>query len=310
MGLRIRTNVQSLNSQRNLGYSVQKAGKHMERLSSGYRINKSADDAAGLAISDNLNADIRSLYVARRNANDAVSLLQVAEGGLSEINNISTRLRELAVQSASDTIGNRERVFLNREYMQLKDEIDRIVLSTEFNGNRLLIGEGDGVPVELTENAAEQPLEIQVGKDYILPVDDASEPNQVNIIQIDFRQINAFTDGDGSLELGNSQDDGGTRVDSKFEAQRSISAISNAIQKIADYRSIIGSKQNRMVSASNNLSVQIENLSAAKSRIKDADFAAETAEFTQASILKEAGTSVLAQANSLPKTAIPLLQAM
>ena len=224
MGLRIRTNVQSLNSQRNLGYSVQKAGKHMERLSSGYRINKSADDAAGLAISDNLNADIRSLYVARRNANDAVSLLQVAEGGLSEINNISTRLRELAVQSASDTIGNRERVFLNREYMQLKDEIDRIVLSTEFNGNRLLIGEGDGVPVELTENAAEQPLKkFKLVKDYILPVDDANEPNQVNIIQIDFRQINAFTDGDGSLELGNSQDDGGTRVDSKFSSEINLS---------------------------------------------------------------------------------------
>ena len=310
MGLRIRTNVQSLNSQRNLGYSVQKSGKHMERLSSGYRINKSADDAAGLAISDNVNADVRSLVVARRNANDAVSLLQVAEGGLSEINNISARLRELAVQGASDTIGNRERVFLNREYMQLKDEIDRIVLSTDFNGNRLLIGEGEGVADELLEFSAPQPLEIQVGKDYILPVDDKEEPNQVNIIQIDFSKINAFTSGDGSLNLGSAQDDDGTRVDTKEDAQRSISVISEAIQKIADYRSIIGSKQNRMQSASTNLGVQIENLSAAKSRIKDADFAAETAEFTQANILKEAGTSVLAQANALPKTALPLLQAM
>ena len=143
-----------------------------------------------------------------------------------------------------------------------QDEIDRIVLSTDFNGMRLLIGEGEGVADELLEFSAPQPLEIQVGKDYILPVDDKEEPNQVNIIQIDFSKINAFTSGDGSLNLGSAQDDDGTRVDTKEDAQRSISVINEAIQKIADYRSIIGSKQNRMQSASTNLGVQIENLSA------------------------------------------------
>ena len=143
MGLRIRTNVTSLNAQRRLGQSTKAVADSTNKLASGKRINKAADDAAGLAISSNLTADIRSLNVAKRNANDGISLVQTAEGGLEETNNMLTRLRELAVQSASDTIGDTERGFIDKEYIALKDEIDRIASVTEFNGTRLLVGESD-----------------------------------------------------------------------------------------------------------------------------------------------------------------------
>lgn len=307
MGLRIRTNVKSLIAQRNLIGSSKTAGDHMQKLSSGYRINKAADDAAGLAIAENLRADIRSLKVAQRNANDGVSLLQVAEGSLEEINNIVVRLKELSVQSASDTIGNKERDYLNREFMQLKDEIDRIALSTDFNGTRLLVGNGDVDP-SLTVDSNQQPLEIQIGKDYLLPPDSLESPNPVNIIRADFSQMNATTGGEGSLGLGSTQDDEGTRIDSKQQAQTSMAIVDEALSKIASYRANIGALQNRLVSTDRNLGVSIENLSSARSRIKDADFASETAGFTQANILVQAGASVLTQANQLPEIALKLLQ--
>lgn len=306
MGLRIRTNVQSLISQRHLGASNDRVSKHMERLASGHRINKAADDAAGLAISENLRSDIRSMMQAKRNANDGVSLLQVAEGGLEEISNIMIRLKELSVQSASDTIGLHEREYLNREFMQLKDEVDRIAISTEFNGTRLLTGARDLGP-ELMESHNMPPWEVQVGKDYKLPPDSLDSPNPVNIIRIDFSEVNAMTTGDGSLGIGNAQEESGTRIDNKVDAQKSLSVLDDAITKLADFRSEIGSLQSRMESASRNLSVGTENLSAARSRIRDADFAIETSELTQASILSQAGASVLTQANQAPQIALKLL---
>ncbi len=307
MGLRIRTNVQSLNAQRNMGLSNQKVSSHMEKLSSGYRINKAADDAAGLAISEGLNADIRSLAQAKRNANDAVSMLQVAEGSLEEVSNIVTRLKELSVQAASDTVGQRERDFLNREFMQLKDEVDRIVLSTEYNGTRLLIGQGNVDPALLVQQN-QFPLEMQIGKDYITPPDSLESRNPVDIIRVDFSQMNAATEGENSLDIGSAGNEGGTRVDNKMDAQNSMTKLDAALGRISSYRATIGSIQNRLGSTDRNLGVQIENLSAARSRIRDADFAYETAEFTQGNILLQAGASVLTQANKLPQVALNLLQ--
>jgi flagellin len=307
MGLRIRTNVQSLTAQRHMGLSNQKVSSHMEKLSSGYRINKAADDAAGLAISDSLHADIRSLAQARRNANDAVSMLQVAEGSLEEVTGIVTRLKELSVQAASDTVGAREREFLNREFMALKDEVDRIVLSTEFNGTRMLIGNGD-VPPELLESHNQFPLEMQIGKDYITPPDSLEARNPVNIIRLDFSKMNAATEGENSLDLGSAGNEAGTRIDNKIDAQNSMAKVDAALGRIADYRATIGAAQNRLGSTERNLGVAIENLSAARSRIRDADFAYETAEFTQGNILLQAGSSVLSQANKLPQVALNLVQ--
>nr|AIA18694.1 Bacterial flagellin N-terminal helical region [uncultured bacterium] len=179
--------------------STEEVQKSSEKLASGYRINKGADDAAGFAISEVLRADIRSLGQARRNANDGVSLIEVAEGGLHEVNNIMVRLRELSIQAASDTIGVRERQYLNQEFFALKDEIDRIALGTEFNGTRLLTGTSE-IPEEMREHHNPPPLEIQVGKDYYLNVDSLEARNPTDIIRIDMSMLNAFTDGEGLAE--------------------------------------------------------------------------------------------------------------
>jgi flagellin len=306
MGLRIRTNVQSLTAQRHFGLSGKAAAKQTEKLASGYRINHGADDAAGFAIAEVLKADVRSLNQARRNANDAVSLVQTAEGGLDEINNIMVRLRELSVQSASDTIGMRERRYLNEEFMALKDEVDRIAVSTEFNGTRLLAGNAE-LPEELRKDHNWSPMEIQVGKDYFGTADNLDVYNPINIIRMNMDKFNATTQGEGSLGLGNSQNTDGTRIDTKQAAQNSIMQINKAMESIASYRGSLGAVQNRLESTDRNIAIQVESLSAARSRIKDADFAAESAEFTQQSILQQAGASVLAQANQLPQIALKLL---
>ncbi len=303
MGLRIRTNAASLNAQRRLANQTNAVRESASKLASGSRINKAADDAAGLAISENLKADIRSLGQAKRNALDGVSLVQTAEGGLVETSNMLVRLRELAIQSASDTIGNTEREFTDREYVALKDEIDRIAASTEFNGTRLLVGQND-MPDEMA-NSSSFPLEIQVGKDYFEGADALDERNPVNIIKIDFSNLNAFTEGDGSLAIGKAEE--GTRVNTKEAAQMSIAALDKAIVRVNDYRSYLGAIQNRLGSTISNLGIQVENISESKSRISDTDFAYETAKYTQASILQQAGTSVLATANQAPQVALQLL---
>jgi flagellin len=294
-------------AQRHFGLSGERVKKQTEKLASGYRINHGADDAAGFAIAEVLKADVRSLTQARRNANDAVSLVQTAEGGLDEINNILVRLRELGVQAASDTIGGRERRYLNEEYMALKDEVDRIAVSTEFNGTRLLAGNAE-LPEELRKDHNWSPLEIQVGKDYMNVADSLQANNPVNIIRMNMDTFNAMTDGEHSLGLGSSQNSEGTRVDSKVAAQQSIATIAKAMESVASYRGTLGSLQNRLESTDRNLAIQVESLSAARSRIKDADFAEESAELTQSNIMQQAGASVLAQANQLPQIALKLLQ--
>jgi flagellin len=307
MGLRIATNVNSLFAQRQLGLSTQRLNKHTERASSGYRINRAADDAAGLAISEKLRAEVRGLGQAKRNAADGISLVQTAEGGLNEITNIVVRLKELAVQAASDTIGNQERGFLQKEFGALKSEIDRIATSTEYNGTLLLTGRAE-LPDVLSEKSNKPPLEIQVGSKYHPLTDGLDLPNPVNIIRIDLQDINALTEGPGSLGIGTGHAEDGTRVDSKVTAQSTINAMDSALEKINSYRATLGSIQSRLNSTVSSLAIQIENLESSKSRIKDADYAEESAHIVQQSILQKAGVSILSQANQMPELALKLLQ--
>jgi flagellin len=306
MGFRIATNVQSLNAQRNLTMSSDLNNLSLEKLSSGFRINKASDDAAGLAISDKLKADYRGLIMAKRNANDGISLIQTAEGGLNEIGNILTRLRELSIQGASDTIGNTERGFLNKEFSQLKDEINRISKTTEFNGTPLLVGNQDEIDDEIKKRANPFPLEIQVGKNYFETADSKDNINPTNIIRIDFSNVNATVNEDG-LNLGTSEDDESSSVGTKEHSQKSINVIDEAITKVSSYRSTMGAIQSRLNSTITQLSIQAENNAATNSRIRDTDFAEETAKLAQSSILKQSGVSVLAQSNQIPSLALRLL---
>jgi len=276
MGLRINTNTASLNAQRNLMGTKMGLDKSLERLSSGYRINRAGDDAAGLAISENLRAQIRGLKQASRNAQDGVSLVQVAEGSLNEISSILIRLRELAVQAASDTIGPVERQFLNVEYDQLVSEVDRIADGTEFNGTQLLSGTGSI-------------LDFQVGT--------RNDPN------IDRLSFDASKADANSAALGVNL----TSVADKASAQNTLSALDQAIVSVSAMRADFGAIQNRLTSTISNLAVSVENMASANSRIRDVDVAEETAEMTRNNILLQAGTSVLAQANNTAQTALGLL---
>ncbi|MCX6110273.1 MAG: flagellin [Proteobacteria bacterium] len=308
MGLRIRTNIASLTAQRRLGNSTEALQASGNKLASGERINKAADDAAGLAISENLRADVRSLNMAKRNTLDGVSLVQTAEGGLMETTNMLVRLRELAVQAASDTIGTKERGFLDQEYQSLKSEIDRIASSTEFNGTRLLVGTTQ-IADDMHKGENQFPLEVQVGKDYYRETDSLENKATVNIIRLDLNNINGFSTGENSLMLDKTmagEDVAG--IAEKHDAQLSIGRLDEAITTVNSYRAYLGAVQNRMTSTIANLGVQTENLDTARSRIRDTDFAAETAEYTKSKILQQAGTSILAQANQQPQVALGLLQ--
>jgi flagellin len=300
--------VASLNAQRRLGISTEALGNSASKLASGERINKAADDAAGLAISENLRADVRSLNQAKRNTLDAVSLVQTAEGGLNETSSMLIRLRELAIKSASDTVGPRERGYLDQEFQALKSEIDRIAQTTEFNGTRLLIGTR-AVGEDMVKNAPEFPLEIQVGKDYYKTSDALDAAGPVNVIRINLNELNAFASGENSLQLDQSL--AGEQVDGiavKTQAQMAIGRMDEALSQVSSYRAYLGAIQNRLEHASANTAVETENLDTARSRIRDTDFAAETAEYTKSKILQSAGTSVLAQANQQPQIALSLLQ--
>ncbi|MFP5491924.1 MAG: flagellin [Bacteriovoracia bacterium] len=275
MGFRINTNVPSLSAQRSLGQTSKAQESSFSKLSSGQRITKAADDAAGMAISEKLKAEIRSIKQADRNANDGISMVQVAEGGLNETQNILTRLRELAIQSASDTVSDVERGFTNMEYQNLVQEMDRISKVTEFNGIKLLNGEAGK-------------LDFQIG----------SKGDENSQISFEASQVNA-TIGDLGVE--------GLEVGTKDGAQSSLANVDAAIEKVSGQRAFLGALQNRLVSTSNSLQVTQENLSAANSRIRDVDYAEETAKQATNSILQSAGTSVLAQANMNGQQALKLI---
>ncbi|MFZ4403808.1 MAG: flagellin [Pseudobdellovibrionaceae bacterium] len=276
MGLRINTNTASLNAQRVLWGTKIGLDKSMEKLASGFRINRAGDDAAGLAISENLRAQIRGLKQSSRNAQDGISLVQVAEGGMHEISSILIRLRELAVQSASDTIGPTERQFLNVEYDQMVSEIDRIAEGTEFNGTQLLAGVGSI-------------LDFQVGT-----------RNNPEIDRISFDSSKADAN---SAALGVNL----TSVADKASAQNALAAVDTAIMSVSAMRADFGAIQNRLQSTVSNIQVSLENMAAANSRIKDVDIAEETSEMTKNNILLQAGTAVLTQANQQANVALGLL---
>lgn len=276
MGLRIATNTQSISAQRNLGVnnSAQKAS--LEKLASGTRIYRAADDAAGLAIAEKMRGSIRSVRQNIRNANDGIGMIQTAEGAMNEVGNILIRFRELSTQAASDTIGDEERGFIDKEVQQLKSEIQRISESTEFNGKKLLSGEG-------------QVLDIHVGLHNNPALDRYS---------FDTAKTNVTTD-----KLGVS----GLTVADKASAQSNLDTVDNAIRMVAENRAEMGALQNRLQSTINNLQVYDENLSGARSRIYDVDMASETAELTKTNILSTAGTAVLSQANQNSMLALKLI---
>ncbi|MEK2644235.1 flagellin N-terminal helical domain-containing protein [Bdellovibrio sp. BCCA] len=276
MGMRISTNVSAINAQRTLVNSQRQIGKSMEQLSSGSRINKAADDAAGLAISENLKSQIRSLSQAGRNANDGISMVQTAEGGLSEISNILTRMRELGVQASSDTVGDTERGFLDKEVQQLKSEAQRITQTTKFGTTKLLDGSGDK-------------FDFQVG------IGNSEEADRIS-----------FNAGETNAQI-DSLGIAGFDFSSKAGAQEALEMVDKAQTQVNGYRANLGALQNRLQSTVDNLGVQHENISAANSRIRDTDVALASAESTRNQVLLAANTSVLAQANSMPNSALKLI---
>jgi len=275
MGLRIRTNIASQMVQRNLKNTSQLEAADLERLSSGKRITKASDDAAGLAIATRLEATTKGLRQATRNANDGVSLIQTAEGGLSEISNILIRLRELTIQSASDTVGDKERSFLDNEYGELSTEIDRISESTIFNGTNLLKGEADI-------------LHFHVG----------SDGGDSNRIAFDAGDTNATTDNIGLS---------GSSVTDKDSAMDSIGTVDGAIDQISGQRAKLGAIQSRLQSTINNLEVQTINQDNARSVIQDVDVAQTSASLASTAVLKNAGIATLSQANVMPNAALRLI---
>ncbi|MFH2050832.1 MAG: flagellin [bacterium] len=280
MGLRVNTNVASLNAQRHLYNTTNNFQKSMERLSSGMRINRSGDDAAGLAISESLKSDIRALQQASRNAADGISLVQTAEGSLDEVNNILLRLRELAEQAATETLGQEERVYLNGEFQELLDEIDRISTTAEFNGIKLL----DGSVTTLN-------VQVGIGTDTTtssVPID-LSQPMSSSDLNLTAGTINITgTNGDA--------------------ARVAIGLITDATGIVSSVRAGFGAAQNRFETSIRNIGMTAENLSAANSRIRDVDVALETSNMTSLQILQQAGVSILSQANMTSQLALNLLQ--
>ena len=274
MALSMNTNPTSLNAQRNLGNAQTKLSQNLARLSSGLRINQAADDAAGLGISEKMRAQVRGLAQASRNANDGVSMIQVAEGAMNEQAGILTRLRELAVQSANGTLGTTERGFIKTEADEGIKELDRISAVTDFNGVKML-GADSGTQT------------MQVGT--------SSSAN--DRIDITFAQTDSATlFGGATIDLSTAA-----------ASRTALDDIDTAISTLSTSRASVGASQNRLVVTMNNLSVAKENIAASESRIRDVDVAEETAAMTRNQILSQAGVSVLAQANQLPSAALKLL---
>jgi flagellin len=274
MGLRVNTNVASINAQRNLSAVTDRLGTNSRRLSTGLRISSASDDAAGLAISERLRSQVRSLDQAKRNANDGISLVQTAEGALNEVSSILTRLRELAIQSSNGSVSNQDKETLDEEFQSLISEVNRIGRSTEFNGIKLLDGSSSTVS-------------FQVG---------FGTTSGIDTLSVSLSPALSTTLSLNSLDIGSG---GATTT--------AISNIDAAINTVSSLRGSLGAVQNRLGSTINNLAVQVENLSAAESRIRDVDVAYETAQLTRNNILQSASISVLSQANSQPQTALQLL---
>lgn len=280
MTISVLTNVASLNAQRNLSNTQNALASSVGRLSSGMRINTASDDAAGLGISENLKSNIRSMAQAQRNANDGISMSQVAEGSMSDMQGIVSRMRELSVQSANSTLGDNERGYIQTEFTQLSQEINRIGTVTEFNGQKLLDG------------AASTGLTFQIG----------IQNTANDRLAMSITKLTTSTLGSTSLHIASAS------LSTAAKAQAAIGAFDKAIQQLSSSRAKVGATQNRMQVTVSNLAVTQENLTAANSRIRDVDVASESANLTKSQILSQAGLAVLAQANQLPQSALSLLR--
>ena len=285
MPITLLANITSLTAQRQLRVSQGSLEQSLERLSSGLRINRSADDAAGLGISENLKADIRSLAQAQRNANDGISMTQVAEGAMNEMQGIVGRMRELAVQSSNGTLGQTERDYIQTEFNELKAEIGRLAEVTEFNGAKLLNGD------------ASAGLTIQIGIHS-----SANDRLTMSIARLSASTLGTVAASGVSAAFIEAQS-----LSSASAARASLSVFDAAITSLSNARAKLGAVQSRMSVAVTNLSSAQENLSAANSRIRDVDVASETANMTRYQILTQAGVAVLGQANQLPALALSLL---
>jgi len=274
------TNTASLEAQRNLANTQSALSKSISRLSSGMRINSASDDAAGLGISESLKADITSMAQAQRNSNDGISMSQVAEGGMNQMQGIVSRMRELAVQSSNQTLGANERGYIQTEFTQLGQEIDRISNVTDFAGQKLLDG------------SASAGLTLQVG------INNTSNDR----LQFKITKLATTTLGSTSLHVGSAS------LSTATNAQTAIGVFDKAIQQLSSARASVGATQNRLNVTVSNLAISQQNLSAAQSRITDVDVASETASLTKSQILSQAGLAVLAQANKMPQSALSLLQ--
>ncbi|MCB0368470.1 MAG: flagellin FliC [Bdellovibrionales bacterium] len=276
MGMRISTNVASLSAQKSMVGSQREIQKSFTQLASGSRITKSSDDAAGLAISENLKSNLRSIAQAGRNSNDGISLIQTAEGGLGEISNILTRMRELGIQSASDSISDKERGLLNKEVVQLKSEVERIAQTTKFGNQELINGNG-------------KMYEFQVG------INNDPEADRINF--------------DSSMSDATAANLGidGFDFSTKEGAQDALSVIDEAQSTVNGFRANLGAIQNRLQVTFDNTQTMHENLAEANSRIRDTDIAQASSELTRNNILLQASVSTLAQANQIPANALKLI---
>ena len=281
MASTINTNISSLNAQRNLSASQNSLSTSMQRLSSGLRVNSAKDDAAGLAIAERMNAQVRGMNVAMRKANDGISLAQTAEGALGKIGDNLQRMRELSVQSANDTNGTQDRQALDNEFQQLAEENLRVIENTKFNGQELLTGSGG------------------TGGSFVFQVGaNTSADNQITIATLDIAHAMTVATQGSTASLGTTAG----------AALTAIGALDTALDKVNSARSTFGAAQNRFDAVISNLQVSAENQASARSRIMDADFAVETANLSRAQILQQAGTAMVAQANQLPQTVLKLLQ--
>lgn len=281
MGMVINTNIAALNAQRHLGLISKKLATAMERLSSGLRINKAKDDAAGLAISDGMRADIRALSQGVRNANDGIGVIQTAEGGLNEISSILTRMKELAMEAASGTLSDTDRGYAHNEFNALKNELDRISNGTTFNGDALLDGTYTAKNIHIGLNNTQ-------GTDKI----------SISI------ESGTASEGFGQTSLGLAA----TSISTQTKAQTAIATMENAFGEVLEARSKLGALQSRFEHMVSNINNIIENTTAAESQIRDADIAKEVTEFTKYQILQQSGIAMLGQANVTPQAVLSLLR--
>jgi flagellin len=312
MGNSVNTNVVSLNAQRNLSTSQSSLAQSMQRLSSGLRVNSARDDAAGLAIAERMNAQVKGMNVAVRNANDGISMAQTAEGALGKIGDNLQRMRELAVQSRNATNSDGDRATLQKEFKQLQSEIDRTIKGTKFNGTALFAdGAATTLSFQIGAGTAETDrIDIESAvlgggtAGTATVVDSTAATATADLLAT----VTSNWDGTNGISIGGAASGAATNIATTSQIDDAINVIDKALDSINDKRADFGASQNRFEAVISNLQTNIENQAAARGRIVDADFATETANLSRSQILQQAGTAMVAQANQLPQQVLSLLR--